>query len=103
MRVFTPEHRKKLSDARRGRFGDEKHPQWKGDAAFYRAKHKWIERKRGTPRMCEKCKKVKRKQHTMHWASISRTHLRVLTDWLRLCAKCHGEFDQGKRKKHHVS
>ena len=96
---FTDAHKKKLSDAKIGVYENEKHPQWKGDRASYRAIHKWVERKLGTPRKCQKCKLIILGQHRMHWANISRKYQRNLQDWIRLCSSCHGKFDTGKRRK----
>lgn len=87
-----------MREARKGKFGDEKHPGWKGDEAGYRAIHQWIQRKLGFPRKCEKCGKVKTKGHGIHWANKSRKYKRIKSDWIRLCAKCHGKYDTGHKK-----
>ena len=74
---------------------------WKGDNASYSALHKWITKKRGTPNYCEECKISSAPQGKgltrsyFHWANISRNYKRIITDWKRLCVKCHARFDKG--------
>ncbi len=75
-----------------------KHWNWKGDKASYRSKHFWIERKKGKPTKCEHCGEDGLKGHKIHWANVSQRYLRKLSDWIRLCTKCHGKFDSDKRK-----
>ena len=52
---------------------------WKGDDAGYHALHKWVPR--GMKRYFQ-------------WANISRKYLRDLSDWKRLCKKCHMLYDE---------
>lgn len=74
----------------------EKHPNWKGALVEYRALHSWIQRKLGTPNMCESCGKTG-SGHSMHWANISREYRRDLSDWMRLCPPCHKQYDNEAR------
>lgn len=67
---------------------------WKGEKAGYRAKHHWIESERGKPHFCEHCKKSDLKHRQYHWANKSRKHKRILSDWIRLCVKCHKIYDR---------
>ena len=64
--------------------------QWKGDFVGYRALHYWVERQFGKPVVCEFCKETKNK---IHWANKSHHYKRNLFDWIRLCAKCHKQYD----------
>ncbi len=75
-----------------GRFSEEKHPQWKGDEITYSAVHKWMSKKSGQPRYCEHCKRTDQKKY--EWANISKEYKRIVTDWLRLCTKCHRKYDK---------
>ncbi len=95
MLPFSKEHKKKLSESHK----EEKAYQRKGEKAGYRAKHKWIGRWYGYPTTCEHCQTGNLTGHQIHWANISGKFLRDRTDWLRLCAKCHGLFDKQKRNK----
>lgn len=72
----------------------ENHPYWKGEKISYRNLHRWVERKLGKPKQCEYCKKDGFLGHKIHWANKNRKYLRNLKDWIRLCAKCHGEYDK---------
>ena len=74
---------------------------WKGLLAGYVSKHMWISRKRGKPTVCEHCYRTNLKGRQIHWANIDHKYSRKLKDYLRLCAKCHGEFDKLKGLRKH--
>ncbi len=65
---------------------------WKGDSVGYRGLHIWVQLVLGKPDTCVLCKK-KGTGHAMHWANISGEYKRLVSDWVRLCPKCHKEFD----------
>ena len=69
-------------------------PEWKGDDVGYRGLHKWVERHLGKPSTCEGCGKTNLSGHLIHWANKSKNYKRLITDWVRLCTKCHGAFDK---------
>lgn len=73
----------------------EKNGMWKENPK-YRSMHKWVERKLGKPNYCENCRNGKLRHRQYHWANISGEYLRELTDWIRLCVKCHKALDAGK-------
>lgn len=75
------------------------HDQWKGAMVSYRALHHWVQRELGTPIQCESCETTGT-GHKMHWANISGDYKKEISDWLRLCPKCHGEFDSQKNYQH---
>lgn len=68
---------------------------WKGKKVSYRGLHMWVELLLGKPKYCVKCGKESN-GHNMHWANISGEYKREITDWIRLCAKCHGAYDKEK-------
>jgi hypothetical protein len=70
---------------------------YKGEDAGYHAKHKLIAKKLGNPKYCEHCKSTEEKMY--HWSNISGKYLRDITDWQRLCVKCHSKYDIEKRKE----
>jgi len=72
-----------------------KHHYWKGALVSYRALHHWVVRELGQPTKCEACDKSAT-GHNMHWANISGEYKREVSDWVRLCAKCHKDFDSQK-------
>lgn len=93
-RKLTKEHKQKIGKSAKGHFAlsGEKHPLWKADSVGKRGLHYWVERHLGKPKKCEHCgtKLAKR----FEWANKSGNYLRVLTDWLRLCPKCHRTYDR---------
>lgn len=112
----TEEHKREISLAKKGvslsephivnmkkaireTWGGNKNIFWKGDNVSYRALHSWVVRWLGRPNKCERCGRVGY-GHWMHWANLSGNYLRDLSDWIRLCAKCHVNYDQelGLRK-----
>ena len=70
--------------------------QWKGDEVGYFALHTWIRKQLGQPDTCEFCGKSGLSNKQIHWANKSREYKRELNDWLRLCAKCHKDYDLNK-------
>lgn len=71
----------------------EKSQNWKGDEIGYRTIHQWIQLQRGKPHYCEHCKKSNLKHRQYQWANKSGEYKRDISDWLRLCAKCHKKYD----------
>lgn len=67
----------------------EKNCNWKGDEVGYSALHDWIQSQLGTPDTCENCEQSGLTGHQIHWHNIGHEYKRNLTDWMRLCAKCH--------------
>jgi hypothetical protein len=74
----------------------EENLNWKGSEVSYHALHSWVCFHRGEPQWCEKCGTTKAKQYD--WASKSREYKRDLKDWIRLCPKCHTEYDKGHKR-----
>jgi hypothetical protein len=66
---------------------------WKDDEVGYRALHYWVERQLGKPKNCEHCGDKYLHSSQYHWANKSGNYLRDVSDWLRLCARCHKEYD----------
>lgn len=71
----------------------ENHPLWKGDDVGYQALHSWVRRRLGTPRKCANCGILGLNRY--EWANISHDYNRDISDWIRLCAKCHRNYDRG--------
>ncbi|MCH7536181.1 MAG: hypothetical protein IH948_10660 [Bacteroidetes bacterium] len=96
-REFSENHKINLSLALRGKkkdyMADEKHPMWRGDKVKYIGLHMWVARKLGKPDTCEHCHRSNLSGRLIHWANKSGNYLRDLSDWLRLCAKCHKQYD----------
>ena len=94
----SEETKLKLSVAKRGVpspwLRGEKNHRWTGDAVKYRALHHWVESKMGKPRCCEYCNNSNLKHRQYQWANISREYKRKISDWMRLCVKCHMAYDR---------
>ena len=88
----SDESKKLISKNRRGKAQNERNSLWKGDNVGYIALHAWVARKLGRPKECALCKDTS--IHRYHWASISRSCKRDLSDWIRLCPKCHRNYDK---------
>lgn len=67
------------------------HHLWKGDKAGYSAKHYWVSRQLGKPRECSHCGTTEAKK--FEWANVSGEYKRDVTDYIRLCCKCHKKYD----------
>lgn len=80
---------------KRPEVGGEKQPTWKGENVSYRNLHRWIERQLGKPDNCSHCGKIGYGRQ-MHWANKSRNYQRNITDWIRLCPKCHKAYDRNQ-------
>ena len=72
-------------------FSSDNH-NWKGNKVSYRGLHLWVERRLGKPMICKFCGDKTQKHY--HWANKSKNYLRDITDWIRLCPKCHKKFDR---------
>lgn len=77
-------------------FKEENVYNYKGEDSGYSAKHYWIQKKLGKPNYCEHCKRTDQKRY--HWSNISGKYLRDISDWQRLCVKCHSKYDLENRK-----
>ncbi len=82
---------------KRPEFRGENNPAWKGDKVGYRALHHWVNRRLGKPMCCDSCGCTSLKRY--HWANKSGKYKREITDWIRLCPKCHGQYDKERRSK----
>ena len=69
------------------------HYEWKGEKVGYTGLHNWIRKHLGKPTKCKGCGRDGLIGKKIHWANKSRNYLRDLTDWIRLCVKCHKAYD----------
>lgn len=77
----------------------DKNTKWKGDEVLYGGLHIWVRKNLGQPDTCEHCGKTGLRGKQIHWANKDHSYKRNLTDWLRLCAKCHKKYDKENNKK----
>jgi len=105
MKIFAKEHRKNLRNAKLknpvkywlGKFRN-KHPLWKNDDIGYRAIHYRILRYKGKPKKCIFCDLENSNKIKIHWANVDHKYKQKLTDWISLCARCHGVYDSLLRR-----
>lgn len=67
---------------------------WKGDNVGYDGLHDWVEKRAGKPSKCEHCGREDAGKY--HWSNKSGEYKRDLSDWQRLCIRCHFYYDLNK-------
>ena len=85
-----PESKERMKILHRG----ENNGRWKGVSASYASVHQWVARWLGSPEKCQGCGTDGLKGRYINWANKSGNYLRDLSDWLRLCTRCHYHFDR---------
>lgn len=75
---------------------EEENHNWKDSLVGYYGLHMWLYKNLGKPCKCEHCGKDKLFGHNIHWANKSGKYLRILSDWIRLCVKCHMRYDKNR-------
>ena len=85
----TDAHKKEFKDRIKalGPRTGENSPTWKGDKVGYGALHDWVASVLGRPSKCEDCGTESAKR--FDWANKSGRYLRDVSDWERLCRRCH--------------
>lgn len=63
-----------------------------GGRTPYRNLHHWVGKKLGKPNQCSECGTIAGGKG-MHWANKSHEYKKEVSDWIRLCVKCHYEYD----------
>ena len=84
-------HRLGKSNPNPNKMFGEDNLKWLGDEVGYRALHYWVERRLGKPKKCSFCGIETGKR--FHWANKTGNYLRDESDWIRLCPKCHKDYD----------
>jgi len=74
-------------------YSGENHPSWLGKEVKYSGVHEWVRRNLGKPDTCEHCGKSGLSSHQIQWANVDHEYDRDERYWVRLCAKCHREYD----------
>ena len=83
---FSEEHLKKIRERQKG----ETHSRFKGNKANQNVLHRWIERRKPKPEVCEKCGKKKK----LNLASLTNhNYTRNPEDYDWLCYSCHKKMD----------
>jgi hypothetical protein len=80
----------------KGKFDENSH-NWVGDNVSYSRLHTWVRGKLGKPFYCEHCGS-RDSSKKYEWANKSREYKRELSDWIRLCKKCHIKYDNVPEK-----
>lgn len=79
----------KLKAKKRPYLSNELNPNWKGENCSLSALHRWVERYKIKPIVCEICKE----SPPLDLANISQEYHRDINDFLWLCRKCHVRQD----------
>lgn len=88
---MTDEQKKVRSEALRGRFTGESHPNWTGDKPKYWAVHTWVHKKYGNATKCEFADNTCSTHY--EWSNKSREYFRDRSDWQELCVSHHRRYD----------
>lgn len=91
--IVSEQTKQKISKGNKGKTDGEKNILWKGENVGYVSLHQWVARKLGKPKKCAHCGNESLKPRQYHWANKSREYHRDLNDWIRLCVRCHTEYD----------
>lgn len=67
----------------------------------YSAVHKWVKNKLGKPSICENC--VNGYSNVFQWANLSGEYRKDVSDWARLCGRCHTLVDGRHGSTHYNS
>ena len=74
-------------------FRNRKTPKDRIKGYQYDALHKWVAKQLGKPDTCWNCGRSGLSKRQINWASKSRKYKWDLSDWIRLCIKCHAKYD----------
>ena len=88
-KTFSEQHKESLSRAKGG------HNTLYG-SLFYESVHRWVVRELGKPKVCDDCHTSEAKIYD--WANLSQLYKKDLSDWRRLCRKCHVNYDHKFKK-----
>ena len=72
---------------------------FEGTLEEYKSLHYRIGMMLGKPSSCQNCGKSGLKGKLIHWANISGEYKEIKEDWIRLCVKCHFEFDNQEKRR----
>jgi len=79
----------------------EAHWSYKGEDIQYSPLHQWVRKELGKAYKCSHCGKIGYGRQ-MHWANIDHSYKRNLSNWISLCAKCHGKYDTENGLRKHI-
>lgn len=65
---------------------------WKGEKAKYKAKHIWVNSRKGIAKICEKCG-ITFEKARIEWTNKDHKYSRNLDDYFSLCCSCHLKYD----------
>lgn len=91
--IYSEETLKKMSTSKIGKRTGAMVSTWKGDDVGYNALHAWVAKNLGKPNLCSSCNFSSSNSRQFHWSNISGKYMRDLSDWRRLCVKCHVRVD----------
>ena len=84
---FTEEHKRRIANAQ----NHEKSVHWKGDNVGYSQLHIYLRKYLPKPEYCQKCNNVEPRD----LANITGIYNRDYANWMYLCVRCHLDLDKG--------
>lgn len=69
-----------------------------GRTTEYRMLHYWVEQQLGKPNICSSCGTTN--ESKFEWSNISGEYKKDVSDWERLCWRCHRKKDNQMRKRY---
>jgi len=90
----SKETRQKIKNSR---WIGSKNTSWKGNNAGYSAMHLWVSQWKGRPKKCEMCGTTNATKY--EWANKDHTYKRILDDYIRMCVRCHRNYDKNRGVK----
>lgn len=72
-----------------------------GRPSHYQAIHLWVKKHKGAPSFCVNCKTTD-KRKIYQWANKNHKYAWKLSDFIRLCSKCHFAHDRDFNNKKSV-
>lgn len=97
----SPEARKKMSDAKKGKtpsnFLEAQLKAWatnRKENLTYNGIHAWVRRNWGKANRCEMCGKNDLSGRKVHWANKDHKYSRNRSDWMQMCRPCHSAYDR---------
>lgn len=95
----SKEHRKKLSESLSGKMQMKNYNLDNISTVGtreYREIHRWIRSVLGAPMICFFCLDDWCSDRSYNWANLSHEYKRDVSDWTRLCKKCHWNYDHNR-------
>lgn len=96
----SEEHKRKMKKAAVGKHNGKKSNLWIDGRAWRKTAHQWIIQQLGQPTKCEHCTKDGLSGQQIDWANTDHKYRKKISEWIRLCKKCHAIYDKTFNNTH---